>query len=111
MHNKAPGFMGASTYDAFYIAKDAIERAGTVNKTAVRDAIETTNMNQLLMMTQTGKITFSTGTNYHEVSISTFMEQMTYNADLGECRSKIIYPANLKQTDFVLPPGYVPGSP
>jgi branched-chain amino acid transport system substrate-binding protein len=111
MHNKAPGFMGASTYDAFYIAKDAIERAGTVNKTAVRDAIETTNMNQLLMMTQTGKITFSTSTNYHEVSISTFMEQMTYNADLGECRSKIVYPANLKQTDFVLPPGYVPGSP
>ena len=35
MHGKAPGFMGASTYDAFYIAKDAIERAGTVNKAAV----------------------------------------------------------------------------
>jgi branched-chain amino acid transport system substrate-binding protein len=111
MHNKAPGFMGASTYDAFYIAKDAIERAGTVNKSAVRDAIETTNMNQLLMLTQSGKITFSTGTNYHEVSISTFMEQMTYKADLSECRTKIIYPTNLKQADFVLPTGYVPGSP
>ena len=37
MHGQAPGFMGASTYDAFYIAKDAIERAGTVDKAAVRD--------------------------------------------------------------------------
>jgi branched-chain amino acid transport system substrate-binding protein len=111
MHGKAPGFMGASTYDAIYIAKDAIERAGTVNKTNVRDAIETCNLDQLLMMTETGKITFSTGTNYHEVSISTFMEQMTYKADLSECRTKIVYPTNLKQADFVLPTGYVPGSP
>ena len=29
-----PGMMGADTYDAFYIAKDAIERAGTVDKAA-----------------------------------------------------------------------------
>ncbi len=117
MHSKAPGFMGASTYDAFYIAKDAIERAGTVDKAAVRDAIETCSLNQLLMMTQTGKIQFSTGTNYHEVQISTFMEQMTYKADLSECRTKIVYPdvaavvGTLKQADFVLPTGYQPGSP
>ncbi len=108
--------MGASTYDAFYIAKDAVERAGTVDKAAVRDAIETTNMNQLLMMTQTGKIEFSTGTNYHEVQITTFMEQMNYKADLSECRTKIVYPdsaavvGTLKQATFALPPGYVPGS-
>ncbi len=117
MHNKAPGFMGASTYDAFYIAKDAIERAGSVDKAAVRSAIETCSMNQLLMMTQTGKIEFSTGTNYHEVQVSTFMEQMVYKQDLGECRTKIVYPdsaavvGTLKQADFKLPAGYQPGSP
>jgi branched-chain amino acid transport system substrate-binding protein len=117
MHNKAPGFMGASTYDAFYIAKDAIERAGTVDKAEVRSAIETCNLNQLLMMTQTGKIEFSTGTNYHEVQVTTFMEQMTYKQDLGECRNKIVYPetaaiiGTLKQADFKLPAGYQPGSP
>jgi branched-chain amino acid transport system substrate-binding protein len=117
MHNKAPGFMGASTYDAFYIAKDAIERAGTVDKAIVRSSIESSNLNQLLMMTQTGKIEFSTGTNYHEVQIVTFMEQLNYKADLSECRTKIVYPnsvaviGTLKQADFVLPPGYQPGSP
>jgi branched-chain amino acid transport system substrate-binding protein len=116
MQNKAPGFMGASTYDAFYIAKAAIEQAGTLNKTSVRAAIETSGLNQLLMMTQTGKIQFSTGTNYHEVQIVTFMEQLKYNATIGECRNKIIYPdsstiGTLKQTNFVLPEGYQPGSP
>ncbi|MCW4000774.1 MAG: ABC transporter substrate-binding protein [Candidatus Bathyarchaeota archaeon] len=116
MHSKAPGFMGASTYDAFYIAKDAIERAGTVDKAAVREAIEGCSMNQLLMMTQTGKIEFSTGTNYHEVQITTFMEQMTYKADLSECRNKIVYPESasagtLQQAEFKLPAGYQPGSP
>ena len=66
-------------------------------------------------MTETGKIEFSTGTNYHEVQITTFMEQMAYKADLSECRTKIIYPESaavvgtLKQTEFVLPPGYMPG--
>ena len=117
MHGVAPGFMGASTYDAIYIAKDAIERAGTVDKADVRDAIETCSLNQLLMMTQNGKIEFSTGTNYHEVQITTFMEQMTYKQDLSECRNKIVYPdsaavvGTLKQADFKLPPGYQPGSP
>jgi branched-chain amino acid transport system substrate-binding protein len=117
MHSKGPGFMGASTYDAFFIAKDAIERAGTVNKTEVRDAIETSNLNQLNMMTQTGKIQFSTGLNYHEVQIDIFMEQLAYNSTLGECRTKIVYPntapvvGTLKQADFTLPHDYVPGSP
>ncbi len=116
MHGKIPGFMGASTYDAFYIAKDAIERAGTVDKAAVRAAIETCDLNQLLMMTQTGKIQFSTGTNYHEVQIVTFMEQINYNAAASTSRTKIVYPdsatgvGTLKQADFKLPQGYQPGS-
>lgn len=116
MHKKIPGFMGASTYDAFFIAKNAIESAGTVDKKAVRDAIESSDMNQLLMITQTGKIEFSTGLNYHEVQIETFMEQLHYNATIGECRDKIVYPATMpilgafKQADYVLPTGYQAGS-
>jgi len=39
------------------------------------------------------------------------MEQMSYKADLSECRTKIVYPTDLKQADFVLPTGYVPGGP
>lgn len=116
-YNTLPGMMGADTYDAFYIAKDAIERAGTLDKAAVRDAIEQINMPQMLIMTQTGTIQFSTGVNYHEILPVTFVEQFTYNATLQEARPKIVYPStvpvvgSIKQADFVLPTGYQPGSP
>jgi branched-chain amino acid transport system substrate-binding protein len=116
-YNTVPGMMGADTYDAFYIAKDAIERAGTVDKAAVRDAIESSAIDQMLILTETGKIEFSTGTDYHEIAPVTFVEQLVWNEAVGECRSVIVYPATapgigeLKQADFVLPEGYEPGSP
>jgi hypothetical protein len=109
--------MGADTYDAFYIAADAIERAGTVDKAAVRDAIESCTLDQMLIITETGKIEFSTGTDYHEIAPVTFVEQLIWNTDANECRSVIVYPATaegvgtLKQADFVLPTMYEPGSP
>jgi branched-chain amino acid transport system substrate-binding protein len=116
-YNTLPGMMGADTYDAFYIAKDAIERAGTVDKAAVRAAIESCSMDQKLIITETGKIQFSTGTDYHEIAPVTFIEQLIWNEDANECRSVIVYPATapgvgtLKQADFVLPTMYEPGSP
>ncbi len=116
-YDTLPGMMGADTYDAFYIAADAIERAGTVDKAAVRDAIESCSLDQMLIMTETGKIEFSTGTDYHEIAPVTFVEQLIYDTDVGECRSVIVYPASaegvgtLKQADFVLPTEYEPGSP
>ena len=112
-----PGMMGADTYDAFYIAADAITRAGTVDKAAVRDALETCTLDQMLIITETGKIEFSTGTDYHEIAPVTFVEQLIWNQDVNECRSVIVYPATaegvgtLKQQDFVLPTAYQPGSP
>jgi len=109
-----PGMMGADTYDAFYIAKDAIERAGSLNKTLIRDALENTNMTQSLIMMEKGFIQFSVNpTNYHEISPIIFIEQLYWNATLGECRPKIVWPNELlpgigyiNQTTFELPPGY-----
>jgi branched-chain amino acid transport system substrate-binding protein len=113
-YGKMPGMMGADTYDAFYVAKDAIERAGTVDKATVRTAIENTNMNQMLIMTQSGKIQFSTGVNYHEISPLTFIEQFKWDATTSQLQSQIVWPASaggvtLKQADFALPDGYVAG--
>lgn len=111
-----PGMMGADTYDAFYIAKAAIESAGTVNKTAVRTAIENVNLNDMLILTQTGKIQFSTGVDYHEISPITFIEQLLWNSATNELRPVIIWPESvpgvgtIKQADFVLPTGYQAGS-
>jgi len=117
-YGQVPGMMGADTYDAFYIAKDAIERAGTLEKSAVKDAIESCNMDQMLIITETGKIEFGIDAdNYHEIAPFTFVEQLFYNATLEECRPMLIWPetapivGNIKQTDFVLPDNYEPGSP
>jgi len=109
-----PGMMGADTYDAIYIAKDAIQRAGTVDKASVRTAIEKTNLNQMLIQTMTGKIEFSTGINYHEIDPVTFIEQLKWDTTNDHLISQIVWSppgsANLKQTDFVLPTGYESGA-
>jgi branched-chain amino acid transport system substrate-binding protein len=110
-----PGMMGADTYDAFYIAKDALGRAATVDHKGIRDAIESTNMNQMLILTQSGKIQFSKELNYHEISPITFIEQLTWDAATSTLKSQIVWAPqtnsglNLKQADFTLPSGYQPG--
>jgi branched-chain amino acid transport system substrate-binding protein len=109
-----PGMMGADTYDGFYIAKDAIERAGTIDKAAVRDAIETTNLDQMLIPTKTGKIQFSTGVNYHEIEPITFVEQLKWDSENNHLTSQIVWVPSgtssiLKQADFTLPTDYKPG--
>ena len=112
-----PGMLGADTYDAVYIAKNASERAGTVNKTNVRDAIETTDMPQSLLIMENQRIRFSIGTNYHEILVKTFIEQLIWNAGASELKPYVVYPetmpgiSSFKQRDFVLPEGYAPGSP
>ncbi|UCC58962.1 MAG: ABC transporter substrate-binding protein [Candidatus Bathyarchaeum sp.] len=116
-YDTIPGMMGADTYDAFYIAKEAIENAGTLEKSAVRDAIEDTDMEQMLIITESGRIEFSTEEDsYHEIAPFTFVEQLIYDETIGECRPKVIWPTTapgvgtIKQADFVLPENYEPGS-
>jgi branched-chain amino acid transport system substrate-binding protein len=117
VYNTLPGMMGADTYDAFFIAKSAIESAGTVDKASVRTAIEQTNLNDMLIMTKTGKIQFSTAVNYHEIDPVTFIEQLQWNATLGQCTPAIVWPATvpevgtIQQAQFALPAGYPVASP
>jgi branched-chain amino acid transport system substrate-binding protein len=117
LYGEYPGMMGADTYDAFYIAKNAIERAGTLDKVSVRDAIEKTDMPQMLIMTESGRIRFSTGVNYHEISPVTFIEQLYWDSTSSTLKSRIVWSPfspggiTLKQADFTLPTGYQAGSP
>ncbi len=114
---KVPGMLGADTYDAVYIYQNAVERAGTLNKTKVRDAIESTDMPQSLLIMETQRITFSTGTNYHEILPKTFIEQLIWNPSASALKPLVVYPTDMpgissfKQADFVLPDNYEPGSP
>jgi branched-chain amino acid transport system substrate-binding protein len=112
-----PGMLGADTYDAVYIYKNAVEKAGTANKTNVRDSLEATDMPQSLLLMQNQRITFSNGTNYHEIMVNTFIEQLKWDATSQKLKPLVVYPASLplinpfKQGDFVLPDNYAPGSP
>jgi branched-chain amino acid transport system substrate-binding protein len=114
---KVPGMLGADTYDAVYIYKNAIERAGTLDKASIRDALEATDMPQSLIIMENQKITFSTGVNYHEILPKTFIEQLIWNSDSGKLLPYVVYPESMpgisdfKQQDFALPPDYEPGSP
>ncbi len=114
---KIPGMMGADTYDAVYIAKNAIESAGTLNKTSVKDALQSTSMQQSLLVMANQKITFNAGTaNYHGISPKTFIEQLIWNATANALKPSVVYPDSMpgidsfKQSDFVLPDNYQPGS-
>ena len=116
-NGKVPGMLGADTYDAVYIYKNAIERAGTLNKASIRGALETTDMPQSLLIMNNQRITFSTGANYHEILPKTFIEQLVWDSNTSALKPYVVYPSsmpgidNFKQADFALPPDYQPGSP
>jgi branched-chain amino acid transport system substrate-binding protein len=55
----APSQMSASTWEGVYIAAEAIERAGTVDKNEVRDALAELEMPQLIALMKGGEISFS----------------------------------------------------
>ena len=100
--------MGASTYEGVYIAAKAVENAGTTDKATVRQALVDLNMPQLIEAMSGGTISFSK--DFRESQFDLWMEQLKYNSTIGECRPDIVWPDNLKTTDFVLPEWYKPGS-
>ena len=103
-----PDMMGVSTYEGVYVAAQAIENAGTLDKTAVRDALASLRMPQFVEAIKDGFITFSP--DYREVQFELFMTQLIWDEQAGECRPKIVWPDTVKETDFVLPDWYQPGT-
>jgi len=103
-----PDMMGASTYEGVYIAAKAIGNAGTTDKTAVRQALMDLKMPQVIEAMKDKTIAFSP--DFRESSFDLWMEQLSYNATIGETRPTIVWPDNLKTADFVLPSWYVAGS-
>ena len=100
--------MGASTYEGVFIAAKAIGNTGTTDKATVRQALVNLNMPQVIEAMKNQTISFSP--DFRESSFDLWMEQLSYNATIGETRPSIVWPDNLKTTDFVLPSWYTPGS-
>jgi branched-chain amino acid transport system substrate-binding protein len=103
-----PDMMGASTYDGIFITAKAIGNAGTTDKAAVRQALVDLKMPQVIHVMKDKTISFSK--DFRESTFDLWMEQLSYNATLKETRPLIVWPDNLKTTDFVLPSWYVAGS-
>ena len=103
-----PDMMGASTHDGMHVAAQAVENAGTLNKTAVVGALASLKMPQRLEAMKDGTISFTP--DFREAQFDLYMEQLFWNASVGETRPKIVWPDTLKVTDFVLPDWYQPGS-
>ncbi|MGC9443517.1 MAG: ABC transporter substrate-binding protein [Candidatus Methanospirareceae archaeon] len=103
-----PSMMGASTYEGIYIAAEAVKNAGTVDKAKVKDALAEIRMSQMIEAMQGGVITFTQ--DYRESKFDLYMQQLIWDDSAGETRPKIVWPNSVKETDFVLPDWYEPGS-
>ena len=103
-----PDMMGASTYEGIYIASKAIENAGTLSKSDIRGALVNLNMPQMIEAMKDGSVSFSN--DFRESTFDLWMEQLSLNATIGETRPTIVWPDNLKVTNFVIPDWYKPGS-
>ncbi len=100
-----PGMMGADTYDAIYLVAVAVEEAGTLDKAKVRDAIEDIETPQKLILMEGGLVKFN---EHHEIPAICFIEQLYYDEDTDTLTPYIVYPDQLKQKEFELPPAYTP---
>jgi branched-chain amino acid transport system substrate-binding protein len=103
-----PDMMGASTYEGVFIAAKAAGNAGTTDKASVRQALVSLKMPQVIEAMKDQTISFSP--DFRESSFDLWMEQLAMNATAGETRPAIVWPDNLKTTDFVLPSWYTAGS-
>ncbi|MDD4137295.1 MAG: ABC transporter substrate-binding protein [Methanoregula sp.] len=103
-----PDMMGASTYDGVFIAAKAIGNAGTTDKATVRQALVDLKMPQVIEAMKDQTISFSP--DFRESGFDLWMEQLSPDAKSGETRPSIVWPDNLKTTEFVLPSWYVAGS-
>jgi branched-chain amino acid transport system substrate-binding protein len=102
-----PDMMGASTYEGIFIAVKAIGNAGSTDKAAVKQALVDLKMPQVIEVMKDKTICFSP--DFRESTFDLWMEQLSYNATLGETRPAIVWPDNLKTTEFTLPSWYMPG--
>jgi len=96
-----PGMMGASTYEGVYIAAQAVENAGTRNKTAVTAALAELEMPEMIEAMEGGMIRFSD--DYREAKFALYMVQLRWNETANAVRPVIVWPDNLAQGEFVLP--------
>lgn len=102
-----PGMMGVATYEAVYAGTQAVENAGSLDKTKIRDALDDLEIPQMIEVMRDGTISFSD--DFRESKFDLYMAQLMWDQNAGETRPIIVWPDSLKESDFVLPDWYKPG--
>jgi branched-chain amino acid transport system substrate-binding protein len=102
-----PGMMGVATYEAVFVGAQAVENAGTLDKPAVRDALNELEIPQMIEVMKGGTIAFSD--DFRESKFDLYMAQLMWDQNAGETRPVIVWPDSLKESDFVFPDWYKPG--
>ena len=103
----SPSMMGATTYEGVYIAAEAINNAGTLDKEKIRDSLDELEMPQDIFAMKDGVITFTS--DYRESKFEPYVQQLIWDESVGETRPKIVWPDSVKDADFILQDWYEPG--
>jgi branched-chain amino acid transport system substrate-binding protein len=106
MWHMMPSMMAVANYEGVYVAAKAIEEAGSLDKDKIIAALDALSMPQICELIEDGKIDYTS--DYRELKIIHFMQQLYYNATIGEPRPKVIWPSDYKETgaDLTLPTWY-----
>jgi branched-chain amino acid transport system substrate-binding protein len=95
-----PGARAASAYDALFILKRALEDAGGLDRTRLRDALTQLDMPALTQPVEGGRIRFDEN---REVRFTLFVTQLYQDSASGQTRSRIVWPREFANAEFRLP--------
>jgi branched-chain amino acid transport system substrate-binding protein len=93
-----PGLLGVSAYDVVFIAARAVERAGSLDRARIIDALGKLEMDQLVLPVKGGKIRFDP--KYREVEFILLAQQLFWDEKLKELRPVIIWPPELGEAAY-----------
>jgi len=105
--NTSPGMMGAATYEGVYVAAAAAQQAGSTGRAALVTALGSVKVPEMIESMENGTISF--GNTFRESKSNLYMEQLHWDPATQTLRPKIVWPAELKETEFQLPDWYRPG--
>ncbi|MEN6519309.1 MAG: ABC transporter substrate-binding protein [Methanospirillum sp.] len=105
--NTSPGMMGAATYEGVYVAAAAAQQAGSTGRAALVTALGSVKVPEMIESMENGTISF--GNTFRESRSNLYMEQLHWDPATQTLRPRIVWPAELKETEFQLPDWYRPG--
>ena len=90
-----PGVLGVSAYDAVYIAAKAFERAGTLDKAKVIEALGGLEAARYVMPIRGGKSLFDP--KYREVDFYLIAQQLVWDEKVKELRPLVVWPRDVAE--------------